>query len=560
MDYNINFKYKSGGGTLSSGVTNIAGARQKAIKASEKINAISSTKTDNSINKIPSSNIKLSTNILKLNQSITMLNATIKNSPIGGRGGGGMPSGGGGGGFESSSSFTGISAGLPLGIGAAVGILGFSIQKINQIGNAYIEKTSQQAKSVGVGDFRYGEGMYNAAEMGAGMKAFGMSSGKFAPAKFVKPNEAAVKMGNIFGLSAEEALGQAGTFKRTGASIEKALYTGAGAGLETELPKLIQAMSSTLEEAVKNGVNTSDLAKDLGDDLTALTMATTTKSVEAAMKISRAGDVSKTKTEQGQIQNIEDLFLWKGAQEELLKSLNEITVNPLTGKSKREETLAYMQDRGFVNAEQKSALERTEKITEKDIRKVGGEELLNIATEDKISSMSGAKVARIIAGEYKKGGMSQNQAVMVSQAIGGMGKSLIPATLAENIDLSKTRKKGKKIIAKKSDKVTKGITGRSVQKERMQEDLIFKYGESFAKKTMELNTLFTQMADEAAPNVISSLNSLWKAVSDTANRFNNINNELKNMKIENFRTNWDKLRHPNVTKDSERVYMTYTER
>jgi hypothetical protein len=530
MDYNINFKYKSGGGTLSSGVTNIAGARQKAIKASEKINAISSTKTDNSINKIPSSNIKLSTNILKLNQSITMLNATIKNSPIGGRGGGGMPSGGGGGGFESSSSFTGISAGLPLGIGAAVGILGFSIQKINQIGNAYIEKTSQQAKSVGVGDFRYGEGMYNAAEMGAGMKAFGMSSGKFAPAKFVKPNEAAVKMGNIFGLSAEEALGQAGTFKRTGASIEKALYTGAGAGLETELPKLIQAMSSTLEEAVKNGVNTSDLAKDLGDDLTALTMATTTKSVEAAMKISRAGDVSKTKTEQGQIQNIEDLFLWKGAQEELLKSLNEITVNPLTGKSKREETLAYMQDRGFVNAEQKSALERTEKITEKDIRKVGGEELLNIATEDKISSMSGAKAARIIAGEYKKGGMSQNQAVMVSQAIGGMGKSLIPATLAEDIDLSETRKKGEEIITRKSAEVTGGISGIGVGFERTKEDDILTYGYEFAQATVEMDKAMRTLAKEGIGMATSGIKTMGDMAMAAADGIKSMSNEIDKIK------------------------------
>jgi hypothetical protein len=536
MDYNINFKYKSGGGTLSSGVTNIAGARQKAIKASEKINAISSTKTDNSINKIPSSNIKLSTNILKLNQSITMLNATIKNSPIGGRGGGGMPSGGGGGGGggggsgrDTSAGFGGMGASIPI-AGAAIALTGFIIQKVNQIGNAYIEKTSQQAKSVGVGGFRYGEGMYNAAEMGAGMKAFGMSSGKFAPAKFVKPNEAAVKMGNIFGLSAEEALGQAGTFKRTGASIEKALYTGAGAGLETELPKLIQAMSSTLEEAVKNGVNTSDLAKDLGDDLTALTMATTTKSVEAAMKISRAGDVSKTKTEQGQIQNIEDLFLWKGAQEELLKSLNEITVNPLTGKSKREETLAYMQDRGFVNAEQKSALERTEKITEKDIRKVGGEELLNIATEDKISSMSGAKAARIIAGEYKKGGMSQNQAVMVSQAIGGMGKSLIPATLAEDIDLSETRKKGEEIITRKSAEVTGGISGIGVGFERTKENDILTYGYEFAQATVEMDKAMRTLAKEGIGMATSGIKTMGDMAMAAADGIKSMSNEIDKIK------------------------------
>jgi hypothetical protein len=481
------------------------------------------TKPDDISKKGIDTNTKLNTNLLKLNQSITLLTAAVKKSGgVTGSGGGNipgrMPLGGG-----DSAGFGGMGASIPI-AGAAIALTGFVIQKVNQIGNAYIERTSQQAKSVGVGGFRRGEGMYNAAEIGAGMQAYGMASGKFAQG--IDPEKAAIQSGNIFGLSSGEVLGQAGTFARTGADYQKALYTGAGAGMETELPRMMQVMGQTLEEAVKNGVNTSDLSKDLGLEMASLTMATTTKSVDAAVKIAQAAGISKSKAAMGQMENIEDLFVWRGAQEELLASLN-------ASPEEKEKKLAYMEERGLISFPQKHALGREKKITAETLVGMGGEELLVSATEDVAESMSEYKAAKKIEKGYM--GMDENMSInrmeMLSKAFGGMGKNLRSVSLAKDQDFSGADVEGKKKIETwEKKKVLETAPAMGVMFERTKENDILTYGKEFAQATIEMDAAMRNLAKVGMNVATSSITTMGEAATKLQNSFAGLTSDIEKIK------------------------------
>lgn len=520
MDYNINFKYKSGGGTSASGLSTLMSSRQRAIQASQKSGQVI-PRPDEASRKMIDVNTKLTTAVLSLRQSVTMLNATMKNQRGFGGGGGGMGITGGRS-LDSSAGFGGMGASLPI-AGAAIALTGFVIQKVNQIGNAYIEKMSQQARSVGVGGFRRGQGMYNAAEMGAGMQAYGMSSGRFAQG--VTPDAAAMQAGNIFGLSSAEVLGQAGIFSRTGANYGQALYTGAGAGMETELPKLMQAMAGVLEEAVKNGVNTSNLSKDLGEDIIAFTMATNTKSVEAAMKVAQSAGASKSKAAIGQMENIEDLFVWRGAQEEMLSSLNNADA--------RNETLKYMEERQYITPEQRKQLQGMKKIGVSDLTRVGGEELVNTLTQDVVTNMSEFQAAKKIQAGYMgmDSSMSINRMEILSQAMGGMGKNLRTTALAGERDYGVAGISGKKKIEEwEQEKVLKTSVAMEVAFSRTKENDLLTYGHSFAQATIEMDTAMRDLAKTGMKAATTGITEMGNAAMKISESFKELSDELDKIK------------------------------
>ena len=534
MDYNINFKYKSGGGTASSGMGAVAGMRQKAIQASTKQGASGTLRPDDSARKLIDTNIKLSTNILKLNQSVTMLTAAMKNNR--GMIGGGVVGGGGhgGSGLDSSAGFGGMGSSIPI-AGAAIALTGFVIKKVNQIGNAYISKTSEQAKSVGVGGFRSGQGMYGATEMGAGMHSFGMASGKFSQRE--TPNAAAIQSGNIFGLSASETLGQAGTFQRAGADYSKALYTGAGAGMETELPKLMQALAGTLEEAVKNGVNTSDLSKDLGEDMVALTMSTTTKSVDAAMKVAQSAGGSKTKAATGQMENIEDLFVWRGAEEDLMSSLNDTTVDPKTGLTEKQKKLQYLEERKYINPLQKAELEKQKKIGASELVKVGGEELLNTAIQDTVTNMSDVSAAKKIESGYRSidSNMSVNRMEILSNALGGMGKNLRTVSIAKDKDYSMSALSGKnKLDEFEKNEVLDKAPALGVSFQNTKDNDLFTYGHSFAQTTIEMDTAMRTLAKNGMDAATTGITEMGEAATKIRTSFSELSTEIDKIKKQGF--------------------------
>jgi len=520
MDYNINFKYKSGGGTASSGMGAIGGMRSKAIQASTKQGATGTLRPDDSAKKLIDTNIKLSTNILKLNQSVTMLTATIKNRGMG-SGGGSGGSGGGGSSDSSGHSIGMIGAGIGMGVGVAAGITGFAVQKINQIGNAYIEKVSQQKGSVGVGGFRYGQGMYNATEMGEGMKAFGMASGEFADETYtyrdkknkqqtaftIRPDESAIQMGNIYGLSAAETLGQAGTFQRAGADYSQAVNRGAGAGLESELPAFAATLASTLEDAIKSGLDTSDMRKDLSGTLLNLVKNAPGMSVEGAMTVARSGAGTKKSGAAGQVVDVKGLLGWKVGQRKALEDINTSA------------GLQSILDEGIIDkgqAENLNKIKQNRKITEADLYKEGVN--ASFLTQRSIEKMQDTDYATEV---YKQGreefkGLKTGEMSQIMQYTGSENAMLYKSITNPVKDMSATEKKGKELNRKKSAKVTKGIAGQGVSLERSRENLLLNEGQPFAEKTMELNKIFTTMATKAAPGVVAGMNKVFDAAERAA--------------------------------------------
>jgi hypothetical protein len=155
----------------------------------------------------------------------------------------------------------GIGASLPI-VGAGIAALGFTIQKINQIGNAYIELSGQQLRSVGMGGFRRGQGIFGATEMGAGMAGFARGTGEFAAN--VDPMEARIRdplaIATRYGLPAEQTLRQAGVFRRAGGRIERAAGEAAAGGrIQADMPVLLTGMSSILEDAMRSAIDTSEM-------------------------------------------------------------------------------------------------------------------------------------------------------------------------------------------------------------------------------------------------------------------------------------------------------------
>lgn len=504
MDYNINFKYKSGGGTASSGMSAVTGMRQKAIQASTKQGAASTLRPDDNARKLIDTNIKLSTNILKLNQSITLLTGVIKNRGLGGGGGGGNP-------ISTPQGNTGIgSVGAALGyVGVPVALAGFAVQKINQIGNAYIEKVSQQKGTVGVGGFKTERiGAYLGPEVSAGYKAHRMASGKFTG----DIDKMALKTGTIFGLSAEEVGAQSGAISRYGLSYGSIAGTGAASGIETELPKFMQAIAGELEDAVKNGVNSSDLSGDIGQEMAGLVANTRNNSVEMAMNIVSKTRASKESAAKGQISGMESFMTWKAGQTKLMEQFN-------TG-AERGKLLVNLKNQGLItDTEMKKLAEgdidKGGGVSEQFIRQTIGQGGYSSLVRNAITGMSGAESSRLSMKEVQKTWGTGVEAFRQWNAMyPSMGGDLGQNELLTLWKTAQDKKKFDKVIGQeKLEKRFKGVETSApllgVQKAQMMDDLLYKYGNSFASASLKMEKELIKLADTLGGAVIPTIQKVF---------------------------------------------------
>lgn len=500
MDYNINFKYKSGGGTASSGMSAITGMRQKAIQASQKQGATGTLRPDDSTKKLIDTNIKLSTNILKLNQSVTMLTAVMKNrgGGIGGGGGGNAPAPQGNGGLGSVGAALGY-------VGVPVALAGFAVQKINQIGNAYIEKVSQQKGTVGVGGFRTKRvGAYLGPEVSQAYKAHRMAGGRFTG----ELDPMALKMGTIFGLGAEEVGAQSGVMSRFGKSYSAIAGTGAAAGIETELPKFMQAISSELEDAVKNGVNASNMSSDIGEELAGLTQNTRNNSVEMALNIIGKTRASKESAAKGQIGGMESLMTWKAGQTKLMEQF---------ASEDRGSFVNNLQKQGLITEDEAKRLitgdiNKGGAVNEQFIRENVGQGGYTALVRDQITGMSGAESARLSMKEVQKIWGGGTQAFRQWNAMyPGMGgemnqNELMTVWKTAAQDPKKFDKKvGEEKLKKQFSDVDKTAPMLGVQKAQMMDELLYKYGNSFASASLKMEKELIKLADTIAKTAIPAI-------------------------------------------------------
>lgn len=512
MDYKIKFEYQGMG-------KQVAVARQRALQVSKK--AIGGTSSSSSARESISSLRTLNSSINKLINSNKELTNAIKRSS--GLGGGGSPRSslklGGG-----SAGFGGIGASIPI-LGAAIATVGFTIQKINQVGNAYIEKASQQIGNVGIGRFQRGRGVYTGSQMGAGMKSYGMATGKFLQ-KGAKPNKTALDVGAIYGLSAEETLRTAGQFKRAGASYKEAVFGGAGAGIQAELPTLLTGMAGIFTDAVREGINTSSMSKDMAQQISAIALKTPSKSIEAALNIVKSFQGIQKQISGGKIGSAQGLYATKAAQSMLMERL--------TGEGGADYRSKLLKQ-GFISEKQATAMSGLKKGA-------GFEELLQNAPSVAMpllrkftAESSPAELQKRTIGLVKKSfgdtpegrqrfydfatsqGWAENQSQL--ETLMGVGEG--------GFDM----KKGQKIIKQKAKGVEQSAAGMAVKRVQQRESMLFDFGASFAKQSLAIEKSMLNLARKAAPMATSAIESLGDAAMKAAQGLNEIKgnyNKIKN--------------------------------
>jgi len=504
MDYNINIKHKSSGGSGSSpsplGAS--GGMRQKAIQASQKQGSLS---PDSASKKLIDSTVKLSTNILKLNQSVTMLTAVIKSRGLGGGGGGNTPiRDQGNGGIGAVGSALGY-------VGVPVALAGFAVSKINQVGNAYIEKVSQQKGTVGIAGMSYNRrGAYMGPEVSSGKKAHLMASGSFKG----NIDDRAFKVGTIFGDSAETVGSQSGAISRyTGSDYGygKIAEQGLGSGIQTDLPKFMAGVVAEMEDSVKNGVNASSLSTDIGQEVSSLTSHTQTKSVDMALNMINKFKGTKDSASMGKISGVNELFAWKSGQDKLMSGLNDTSiVDKKTGLTAKDKTINSWAEQGLIDPEMASQLKAQKgNMDMEGLRKIVGQSGVSMLTKDTISGMGTAEGLRANMGQWQKQFGTGSQAMAIAHNIysqngGDMDVKQFGASWQNSKDpkLADLTEKGKKILNEKFNKTEGSTAMMGLKKTQMMDDLLYEHGKSFADTTIAMEKALISLADTLAETVI----------------------------------------------------------
>lgn len=551
MDYNIKFSYKQMG-QKSAGIRQRVLKSQKSASSQAQMASASGRQTLTSLKTLNSS-------ILKLIASNKDLAAAIKRSSGGGFGGGGR-SGGGGLGLGSAGMGR-IGGSIPI-IGAGIAAAGFLVQKINQIGKAYIAKTQEQIGTVGQAGFRFGRGVYNATQMGAGMSEYAKATGQFGtetynywskkkewrdvpknvPAwkkyrgrmvynddkgKFFyesrllsgqrnisTPDKTAMQLGAIYGMSSQQSLGMAGQFKRGGANLTMAAQTAAGMGIQTELPMLLQGMASILSDAVREGIDTSAMSDDMAKNLAEITMRTPGKSVEAALSMVRSSAQVQKEVSKGKVGSFEGLMTAQATQRSLMERL--------TGKG---------------GAKYIDRLVRSGEITTKEADK-----LLDLKKGSKFEDLGktlGGKGAYYLlrkqAAEADKSDILRKKFDIFREKFGtGVGGLREAAGLASTLGYSLSQdqisqlwykpnmskegfqeilSKGKQKLGTRERGVMTSAPATGVYQSRQLENLLLKYGGQFAQATVTMQNSLINLATVGIGPAQKGLSMLYKSMT-----------------------------------------------
>lgn len=506
-DYKINFKRI---GKQASGI------RQKVLQAQkgDKKGGITTAGTRETLTSLKT----LNSSILKLIASNKDLSNSIKGGARG-AGGGGGPGGGGIGVGGGSAGFGRIGAAIPV-LGAGIAALGFTIQKVNQIGNAYIAKTSQQLGNVGIGGFRGAKGLYTGAELGAGMRAYGMSTGRFS--RGVTPERSALNMSTIFGQTTEESLRTAGQFRRAGANYEGAVFAGAGAGIESELPLLLTGMSSILTDAVREGVNTSDMSKDMAREISAITMATPGKSVEAALNMVKGFAGVKKQIAGGKMGTYQGLEMTKASQQILLEKLT------------KSDYASKLMERGAIDEETFSKLTKLKQgATFSDLMSAAGGAafpMLRRTTEETGTPQLMKQVRKNILKQYGEGPKARDRFSEIALQTGWAGldtQSKIDAFLKTGDLPTGLEGKGKGIISKEKKIVERSVAATGKRREVSREQLIMNYGDNFAKASVKMEEAMIKLAKEAAPLAVEGIKAVGAAANTLSKGIDLLNKKIQ---------------------------------
>ncbi len=523
-DFKIKFEYKGMGKAASATRQKVIQA-QKASTQKKASTQTGSSSTSERANKEFLSSLKiLNTSINKLIQSNKSLESSIKKTNFSGGSGGGGEGGGGG---DKSAGFGGMGASIPV-LGAAIAALGFTIQKVNQIGSAYMERTGQQFGNVGVAGFRGSHGLYNSAEVGQGMKAYSSGTGRFERNTAV--NQSAIDVGTMFGVPINETLKQAGIFSRTGTNYGAMANQALGSGIESELPMLLGGLSDTLEEAVKEGINTSDMSKDIGKELINLTMKTPGRSVQAAMGMVESFKGVKETLRTGKMgTSVENMYA--------AQATKNIMMQNLTGENKK----AYIENlvsSGYISERQK-------------------EKLLNLKSgagyEDAQTALGGAGAHTLFkkTGEETALDKLKMETMRTIQKSWGTGEESFQlfSTFADQIGWSDKQSSrmaawqaaqgksvpgaaglGEKILTEGAAGVAGTDASMSRAKDVQRENLMLAYGHRFAEASFKMETALIKLAETGMDAADKGIEYAGKAANALGNSLESLMNKIEKSK------------------------------
>jgi len=486
MDYNIKVKYDSAGGKGAGAFA----TRRKVIDAQR----AAGQKPTGSAS--PTMNRELVNSIQKLIASNKELSQSIRANRGGGGPGGGSPRGATG---FNNGGFGGIGSSLPI-VGALVAAVGYAITKINQIGNAYIELASRQVGTAGVGGFQRGRrGMYLQTDLGAMEKSHRMSAGRFGGAGR-EVSDRMIGVGTVFGMGAGEVGQLSGTFARGRGNLGRAVETAAGGGIETELPLFMQSMASILEEAVTNGVNSSSLADDLGDQIVSLTRASQTNSVGMAANIIRNRRGTQQQVAQGQVGGYEQFVAYRAAG----TAINRRLADP----AQREEYLGQMMNQGVlsldeVNAARARASSEGRGITMADLEAQG----TNIGpTLRRFYSARGETDQRNDALAFHKrtfGDTPEGMRRYMAMNTSGLNPNETAAEWTAQQIPQGTQTAGAGILDAKYTAQTRNRSMGAVRREGGRQELLMTHGRAFADLSMVMEKSLIKMTNALMPSAES---------------------------------------------------------
>ncbi len=300
----------------------------------------------------------------------------------------------GGGGHDVGGGIGSMGASLPI-AGLLLGAAGFIVSQVFKVGQAYISKMGEQVSTAGIAGTKHGGigGYFDAAQTGQLVKARRMSYGKYQGAG-VGGSDSAVDYAKRFGLGADEIgrhLGLMDVMSRGkgGKSFSDVIGIAQKGGIETEIPLLINAISGSLEEAVKDGVNASDMAREMAQEVAMLTKYSPNGTARSAIEAQRSLMGVQKNVARGQFGDLSGFRMFEVARGQIR--------DMMSGKG-NQKTLQGLLDQGIVSKDQIDAFKKngtllptTERFITQAYLNSQPEAVRNAFMEDIVKKFGGSK-------------------------------------------------------------------------------------------------------------------------------------------------------------------------
>ena len=269
--------------------------------------------------------------------------------------------------------------GKMMGAGGALGALGFILDKTLEIGQKNIQKRMEQIETMGVtglltstvsslmtisqsAEYLKARAMVRGTELETGEKMYRRQTA--AQLYGAKYGVGAGEVGKTVGLL--DVFGERGKGEETFAKIADILSEG---GIQTQLPIVIREMTGAMEEAFREGLDSSEFATGFADQIANMTMLNLGRTQSAIATVKKEMNIQKA-VEKGEFGSYAAYQMYKAGESMLgRKDIQEMLV--------QQGLLAEGEDATKVTAYRKRAfVQRISAIAPEEQRKVFGRKMV----------------------------------------------------------------------------------------------------------------------------------------------------------------------------------------